>query len=394
MRIIELQNIKEVEQELKKIGVDPGGIKIMAPKSIFRAIKLKDVKTISANIIKQEMLSYGGEAATSYGTIDHSAKTTDILLVGTLQQFKLLANKLKLHQFGLPEISKLIEQALSNYSSSPHQIKIINKNLSFGKRTYVMGILNVTPDSFSDGGKFISVKDAVAQADRMIKDGADIIDIGGESTRPGAKKVSEQEEIKRTIPVIKELKKRNIIISIDTRKSGVAYAAIKAGANIINDISGLKFDKNMAKTAANLKVPVIIMHMRGNPENMQKNTQYSDIIADIMAELDKSIKIAQNAGIEKIIIDPGFGFSKTPEQNLEILKRLKEFKSLGLPILIGTSRKSTIGHVLGLPPAKRLEGTIATVVVAILAGADIIRVHDVLEMKRAAKMADAIIGRS
>ena len=394
MRIIELQNIKEVEQELKKIGVDPGGIKIMAPKSIFRAIKLKDVKTISANIIKQEMLSYGGEAATSYGTIDHSAKTTDILLVGTLQQFKLLANKLKLHQFGLPEISKLIEQALSNYSSSPAPIKIKNKNLSFGKRTYVMGILNVTPDSFSDGGKFISVKDAVAQADRMIKDGADIIDIGGESTRPGAKKVSEQEEIKRTIPVIKELKKRNIIISIDTRKSGVAYAAIKAGANIINDISGLKFDKNMAKTAANLKVPVIIMHMRGNPENMQKNTQYSDIIADIMAELDKSIKIAQNAGIEKIIIDPGFGFSKTPEQNLEILKRLKEFKSLGLPILIGTSRKSTIGHVLGLPPAKRLEGTIATVVVAILAGADIIRVHDVLEMKRAAKMADAIIGRS
>jgi dihydropteroate synthase len=258
-----------------------------------------------------------------------------------------------------------------------------------------MGILNVTPDSFSDGGKFINFKDAINHAFRMIKEGADIIDVGGESTRPGAKTVPAREEMRRVLPVIRELKKRKIPISIDTRKAAVAKAAILAGADIINDTSGLRYDKKMAKVAAKYKVPIIIMHIKGTPKNMQKNTGYQDLIGEIIEYLDKSIEIAENAGVlrNQIIIDPGFGFGKTIEQNLEILRRLKEFKSIGQPILIGTSRKSTIGKVLGLPVTERIEGTAATVAVAISSGADIIRVHDVMEMKRVAQMTDAIVRR-
>ncbi|MFA4967595.1 MAG: dihydropteroate synthase [Candidatus Margulisiibacteriota bacterium] len=392
MRIIEISSPSEAIEELKKIHCDPAGIEIMAPKSVFKAVKLKNIRSVAANIIKQEMLSYGGEAATSYGSLDLSAKTTDIIIMGTLRQFKHLTDKLRKHQFGLPQISKEIKKALDNYAASPAPVKIKGKPLPFGKKTYIMGILNVTPDSFSDGGKFLDADSAISHADRMIKEGADIIDVGGESTRPGAASVPAKIEMDRIIPVIRALSKRKIIISVDTRKASVAEAAVKAGAHIINDISGLRHDKKMARVAAKYGVPVVVMHIKGTPKTMQFLTNYEDIMMELIDYFEKSIEIAENAGIlrNQIIIDPGFGFGKTPEQNLEIIKHLRELKVLGSPILIGTSRKSTIGKVLDLPAGQRIEGTAATVSVAILNGADIIRVHDVDQMKKVVKMTDAI----
>jgi dihydropteroate synthase len=227
----------------------------------------------------------------------------------------------------------------------------------------------------------------------MLDEGADIIDVGGESTRPGALPVSAADEMKRVIPVIKELSKiKGAVISIDTTKSKVAAEAIKAGASMINDVSALKGDKKMAGIAGRHKVPVVLMHMLGSPRTMQENPRYEDLIPDIISCLQKSISLAIKGGVPKsrIIVDPGFGFGKTVEHNLDILRRLKELKVLGCPVLIGTSRKSTIGTILNLPPDKRLEGTAATVASAIANGANIVRVHDVAEMSKVAKMCDAI----
>lgn len=257
-----------------------------------------------------------------------------------------------------------------------------------------MGILNVTPDSFSDGGVYFDKEKAVEHALRMQEDGADIIDIGGESTRPGAKAVTLKEEIKRVVPVIEALaKKVSIPISIDTYKSAVADAAISSGASIVNDISGLRFDRRMPKVAARHKIPVVVMHIKGTPKNMQKKPSYKALIPEIVDYLTESIAIARDAGIpdEMIIIDPGIGFGKTLEHNLEIINRLHEFKGFEKPILIGPSRKSFIGAILGgLPAEERLEGTAAAVAIGIFNGANIIRVHDVKAMSRVAKIADAV----
>ena len=271
-------------------------------------------------------------------------------------------------------------------------------SFDFTQRTYIMGILNVTPDSFSDGGVYFDKGLAVEHALRMQEDGADIIDIGGESTRPGAKAVTMEEEIKRVVPVIEALaKKVSIPISIDTYKSDVADAAISAGASIVNDISGLRFDRRMPKVAARHKTPVVIMHIKGTPKNMQKNPSYKALIPEILDYLTESIAIARDAGIpdDMIIIDPGIGFGKTLEHNLGIINRLHEFRGFEKPILIGPSRKSFIGKTLGgLPAEERIEGTASAVAIGIFNGANIIRVHDVKAMSRVAKVADAVLRAS
>lgn len=257
----------------------------------------------------------------------------------------------------------------------------------YGKRTYIMGILNVTPDSFSDGGNFNKIDVAIKHARKMIDDGADIIDIGGESTRPGHKYVEADEEIERVIPVIKELKKEiNVPISVDTYKASVAEEALKLGVEMINDVWGLKRDKDMAKTIAKYDAHVCIMHN-------QDGTHYDkDIMESMKESLKESIDMALEAGVknEKIVLDAGIGFGKTFEQNLEVLRRLNELNDLGYPVLLGTSRKSVIGNVLNVEPKERLEGTIATTVLGVRDGVDIVRVHDVKENLKAAKMADAI----
>lgn len=258
--------------------------------------------------------------------------------------------------------------------------------LPLGKKTYIMGILNVTPDSFSDGGKYISLEAAIEKARDMVKEGADIIDIGGESTRPGFNTIEAAEEIDRVLPVLEILvKELKVPISIDTNKGAVAEKALEAGAHIINDIWGLQKDPLIAKIAAEYNAGVIIMHNK-------EDKLYNDLMEEIKEFLKKSINIAQKAGIgnSSIVIDPGIGFGKTFEHNLEVMRRLGELKNLGFSMLLGTSRKSFIGQILNLPVTERMEGTAATTALGIAAGVDIVRVHDVKEMCRVAKVADAI----
>tara|TARA_Y100001970_G_scaffold132388_1_gene163332 strand:- start:1693 stop:2478 length:786 start_codon:yes stop_codon:yes gene_type:complete len=258
-----------------------------------------------------------------------------------------------------------------------------------------MGILNVTPDSFSDGGMFTRPNIAVDHAFKMIDDGADIIDIGGESTRPGSMPVSEDEECKRILPVIESIKKinSNIDISVDTYKASVAKKAIEAGANIVNDISGLTFDQNMLPLLSGKDIPVIIMHINGKPKTMQKNPTYCNLIEDIRSFLKHQSLVAEEAGIKKnhIILDPGIGFGKSFDHNFILLRRLDEICSLGYPVMIGPSRKAFIGDALDLPPSDRMEGTLATIVAGIMNGAKIVRVHDVKEVKRVVKITEKII---
>ena len=256
-----------------------------------------------------------------------------------------------------------------------------------------MGILNVTADSFYDGGQYLKKGEAVKKALQMAEDGADIIDVGGESSRPGSKPVSLEEELKRVIPVIKEAaKKTYAAISVDTTKAEVARQAIDAGAQIVNDISAMRFDPAMAEVCAKTKVGVILMHTRGTPVTMQMDVKYDDLISEIFNHLEERVSFAVKAGIkkERIAVDPGIGFGKGAEDNLKIIKRLSEFKSIGRPVVLGTSRKSFIGKVLGLDVKDRLEGTIATIAAGILNGASIVRVHDVKETRMAADMADAV----
>lgn len=269
-----------------------------------------------------------------------------------------------------------------------------NFSLDFSKKTYIMGILNITPDSFSDGGLFFDKSVAIQRALQMVEDGADIIDIGGESTRPGSEIVPVEEELRRTAPVIAAIAKEiTIPISIDTYKAEVAQRALDAGASIVNDISGLRFDPEMTKVVSEYKVPVVVMHIRGKPKDMQINPVYEALIPEIMDYLRGSIRFALDAGIQDdmIVIDPGIGFGKTFEQNLTIIHDLQEFTSLEKPVLIGASRKAFIGKILGdESPGQRVEGTAAAVAISILKCANIVRVHDVKEMVKVAKVADAI----
>ena len=262
------------------------------------------------------------------------------------------------------------------------------------RETLVMGIVNVTPDSFSDGGKFFSPEVAISHASKLIAQGADIIDIGGESTRPGAEQVSESEELKRVIPVIEKIRTDNptILISIDTTKASVAKHAVEAGADIINDVSGLSFDNNMIGIVESFNIPVVIMHMKGNPQNMQLNPEYEDIVNEILDFFKMKIKIAIQSGINRsmIILDPGIGFGKTVDHNFKLLSRLNEFNVLELPIMIGPSRKSFIGITLDLPPEDRVEGTAAAVSAGVMNGASIVRVHDVKSMKRVVRIIEKI----
>ncbi|MGK7940401.1 MAG: dihydropteroate synthase [Crocosphaera sp.] len=271
---------------------------------------------------------------------------------------------------------------------------IRDHRFEWGKRTYLMGILNVTPDSFSDGGQFNNIETALEQAKNMIDGGADIIDIGGQSTRPGAEEITLEEELKRVIPIIEKLRKNNSIpISIDTTRAIVAQAAIEAGADIINDISGGTFDEKMFSTVASLDVPIIIMHIKGTPKTMQKETDYNDLISDIINWLSLQIEEATKAGIDnkKIIIDPGIGFAKDYHQNIELLRHLLAFQSLQCPLLVGVSRKSFIGSILEeKDPKKRVWGTAAACCSAIASQVDILRVHDVAEIKQVSQVADAI----
>jgi len=276
-------------------------------------------------------------------------------------------------------------------------LQVRGNRLLLGQKTWLMGIINVTPDSFSDGGLYFNKEKAVDRGLELAEEGADIIDIGGESTRPGSDFISTEEELMRTVPVISALRKKtDVLISVDTTKSEVAEAALGEGADIINDISSFRFDPKMLSLAAQKDIPVILMHMKGTPKNMQLNPFYEDLLAEIRGFLEERIATAQAYGIkkEKIIIDPGIGFGKSLKDNLTLIKSLKFLEPIDRPILIGISRKSFIGKILSLPPQERTEGTIASAVLSIINGAHILRVHDVEAVKRAVLITEAIIDES
>ena len=289
-----------------------------------------------------------------------------------------------------------VSTALARWSEPAHDLALPDgRVLALSRRCHVMGIVNVTPDSFSDGGRFLDARDAIEHGLRLAGEGADILDVGGESTRPGAAPVSDEDETERVLPVVEALAaKTSVPVSIDTSKASVAKAALDAGAQIVNDVSAARFDEAMLPLVAQRRAPIVLMHMLGDPRTMQKDPRYDDVVGDIAAFLDDRADIAIANGVdrERIVIDPGFGFGKTREHNLVLLQRLRELRSLGFPVLAGTSRKSFIGATLGdLPVGERLEGTAATVALAVASGASIVRVHDVLQMRRVVAMVEAVL---
>ncbi|GBF11378.1 dihydropteroate synthase [Tepidibacillus sp. HK-1] len=387
--MIKINNREQLLEEMRKLGADEPGIRLMAPKAETILIKIQNLSLKAANLIKQEMLSKGGDAVLHKDVSMLTKETSDVLLIGTRRQYWEIIRKLKVQPFGLKQVGREIESVLYSEDVSNRERTLHSKgiDLTIGRHTLVMGILNVTPDSFSDGGKYNQLAIALKHAKKMIADGADIIDVGGESTRPGHQEVSVEEELERVIPVIRALAKEiKVPISVDTYKAEVAQQAIEAGAHIINDVWGFKKDPNMAKVVAEYQVPVILMHNRMNME-------YDSLMDDIIADLRESIQIAITAGVkaDQIILDPGIGFAKTYQDNLLVMNRLDEIVALGYPVLLGTSRKSIIGNTLHLPVDERLEGTAATVAMGIVKGCKIMRVHDVKEMKRVCKMMDAMI---
>jgi len=291
------------------------------------------------------------------------------------------------------------DQSIQNPKSKiQNPLTIRGNSFEWGQRTYLMGVLNVTPDSFSDGGEFNTPDAALAQAQQLVTAGADMIDVGGQSTRPGAAEISLEEELERVLSVVQVLRQEiSVPVSVDTTRAAVAKAAVAAGADIINDISGATFDPDMLSTVAQLGVPIVLMHIRGTPQTMQQLTDYQDLIGEIYQFLENRASTAIASGIDssRIIIDPGIGFAKKYNQSLEIIRRLAVFRSLNYPILVGTSRKSFIGHILNQPdPKARVWGTAAACCAAIASGADILRVHDVKEMRDVCHVADAIFRRS
>lgn len=380
---------------MQDIRVDPYGIKIMLPKGIDYLIRMHSVSNIAANILKQEMLSLGGDVAVARQALTGKVRKTDCLLIANFSQLQRLNKKLKKQPFGLNRLGEEIAQTIKNYQKDNFTLSIGRYKINLGLRTRIMGILNLTPDSFSGDGIFRDAEGALAYAEQLVKDGADIIDIGAESSRPDAKPVTLKEELNRVIPVIKILaKKIKVPLSIDTYKPQAAQQALDCGAVMVNDISGLRNPK-MAKVAAKYKAGVVIMHMQGRPRTMQKNLRYDSLMDEIIEYLSLAIKRAQDAGInrEKIIVDPGIGFGKTLEHNLEILKCLGELKIFGRPILVGPSRKSFIGKILNAGPQERIFGTVSACVMAVQNGAKIVRVHDVRAVKEAIKVLDAAANR-
>lgn len=390
-RILEYHNITQARDALSAINCDKAGIAIMENKAVFKIVKIENIPSKAANLLKQTFLAKGGEVAVARGTADLSVEMTDVIIMATIKQYRLALSQLKAQPWGLPGVAAAIENALQAADGFPHRhYQWPDRELIIKPgRTLVMGILNITPDSFSDGGKFNLTDAALRHAQQMVLDGADIIDIGAESTRPyGSQVISAEEELDRLMPVLERLiHSLPVPISVDTYKASVADASLKAGAHIINDVWGLQFDEGMASVVASHQAPVIVMHN-------QTGSEYTrDILSEIYEFLHCSIDKATAAGIsaDNIIVDPGIGFGKTPAHNLTVMSRLQELKTLNCPILLGTSRKRFIGEILNTPVDDRVEGTGATVAVGITKGVSIIRVHDVKAMARIAKMTDAIL---
>ena len=367
------------EKELKKIGFDKTYLRQGALKHNFRTIKICDINCAQANIIKQTALTTGTDCAVHREVITGKVDISDCILSGSVSQLVKIAEKLKYQPFKLNILSEQIKKLVSLL---PDSLYVRDISIEWGKKTYIMGILNITPDSFSDGGEYFGTDKAIEHYKSLVQDGADFIDIGGESTRHFSKKVSAQEEQSRVVPIIKEIREfdSNTVISIDTRNASTARAAINAGADIINDVSALDWDEEMINILKDTKAPVVLNHSKGSPDVMQNDTCYTDVVDEIFDYLYKKIDFLVTNGIEqnKIIVDPGIGFGKSTEQNFEIIKRIEEFKSLGCPVLVGHSRKNFISETIESKDNSVLD-TATLILSQMLADkkVDIIRVHNV-----------------
>ena len=395
VRVREVKNKKELSEHLKKLGNTPEGIKILSQKGKTYLFEIEEIDTRGANILKQDAISVGGDCAVPRSASVFKPGKWTVLLMVNERELKRLTDKLKAQPYSLKELAEKLKEAFENYRREEFTLRYRGRELPL-KKPVVMGILNVTPDSFSDGGKFNRVDAAVKRCEEMLEEGAKIVDIGGESTRPGSEPVPVEEELKRVIPVIEDIRKRlgeDFFISVDTYKSRVAEEALKAGADIVNDISGFRFDERMAEVVAQFQCPAVVMHIKGTPKDMQKNPYYEDVMAEIVEYFEEVFRKAEEKGVkrEQLIVDPGIGFGKRLVDNLCILKRLKELKVLGRPILVGASRKSFIGKITGVEiPEERLAGSISAAVVGVMNGARIVRVHDVKETVEALELLSAV----
>lgn len=392
-RTICIDNLSMARTEIEKIGCDSQGLRIMQHKAVYKTIKVEKLTTKEANLLKQTFLGKGGDVAVSRHSADLSHAETDVLIFATLKQLYEAIRQLKAQPWRLPQLSRELEELILHdeqkisiqYTWDDRSLKIETGN------TLIMGILNITPDSFSDGGKFNQLDKALEQAQKMVEAGVAIIDVGAESTRPyGSKPVSAAEEWQRLEYILPQLVQQVAVpISIDTYKAEVAAKALKAGAHILNDIWGLQHEPAMAEVAAQFKAPIVMMHN-------QESAEYDgDIMYHLCCFFEKSLNIGIKAGIplENMILDPGIGFAKTSEHNFQIMARLKELHCFGQPLLLGASRKRFIGDILNLPAEDRTEGTLATTAMAIEQGFHVVRVHDVLPQVRFAKMMDAMMKR-
>ena len=386
-------NKEMLADAMENIGAHQASLPIFANKNQILPFKLLEVRTPAANIIKQEMLAAGGDAVVPTGCVLNKDKYSDVLLLGTRKHYNILIKKLELMPyFGMDKIKAELEAVLSE---SKLQTTLADGRVLNYDKVLVMGILNITPDSFYADSR-TAIEDVVAKAGQMLADGADILDIGGESTRPGSEAVEAEEEQARVVPVIEALRKAypEAVLSIDTYRASTARAAIKAGADIINDISAMEADVEMLDVVCETNVPIVLMHMRGTPKDMQTQCEYKNVVEEVAVHLAERAKLLRERGVgsDKIILDPGIGFAKNAEQNLKLMRDLNALTSFGYPVLLAASRKGTIGKVLGeLPAEERLEGTIATSCQAVYAGANMVRVHDVKENLRAIRMLEAIL---
>jgi dihydropteroate synthase len=392
-RVLEWETLAEIAREIERTDSDPEGVGIMTRKGRLFPVRLSDVPLKAAPLLKQELLSVGGDAAHARGVADHSVASSPVVLLATWGQYRRLIPKLRRQPFHLKEIAEEVDRALRAYvAHGPRTVSGAHRSLKLGDRPRVMGVVNVTPDSFSDGGQFLDPTTATELAERLASEGADLVDIGGESTRPRATPVSPDAEWKRIAPVLEGLAGRlSVPISVDTRHAEVARRAVEAGADFVNDVEGLR-SPAMREVVARTGAGVIVLHMRGTPALMQERLDYADLRAEVYGALAEATEAAVRAGVapEKILVDPGLGFGKSAEQSLELLVHAGEFRCLGYPVVLGASRKSFLGWALGdAGPLERLEAGLAAAVLAAERGVALIRTHDVRPTVQALRLVAA-----
>jgi dihydropteroate synthase len=398
-RVLDAATPAEIAREVERTASDPEGVGIMTRKGRILLVRLDGISLKAAPLLKQEMLALGADSAHAKGIADLSVDQSAVVLLGTPGQYAHLIPKLRRQPFQLKGVADALAAVLGNYThTGPRLLEGLHRSVTLGNSTGVMGILNITPDSFSDGGLFDQPEVAIARGLEIAAEGAQILDVGAESSRPGAAPTSPDQELQRLRRVLPTLHDRlKIPISVDTRKPEVAREALDLGADMINDVSGLR-DPDMRRLVARTGAPAVVVHMRGTPETMQKDLVYTDLRTEIYGFLAHAVATAVEDGIgpEQLLVDPGIGFGKSPEQDFDILRHLSEFRSLGCPVLVGASRKSFLGKVVGGgPPGVRLEASLAAAVVAALGGASVVRAHDVAPTVHALAVADAVrVGRS